>query len=150
MSQAASNSTSATVVRLPGRKPASRYSQEKQSRRERAASRQQAFGAAALGFVAVALTALSLTHLAHGIAIVTGCPVWEAWAMAIGVDLGFVALELARLTARERTMKVVGRHIMRGAVYEHGASTKRPATCGGPLLRLIVKGYIADKMAEDD
>lgn len=61
-------------------------------------SRRQAFGAAAVGTVALALTALSLTHLSAGIQIVTHSPAWEAWSMAVGIDLGFVALELAQLT----------------------------------------------------
>lgn len=40
-------------------------------------------------------TALSLSHLAAGIAIVTSARPWEARAMAVGIDLGFVTLELA-------------------------------------------------------
>jgi hypothetical protein len=32
----------------------------------------------------VTLTALSLSHLAHGVEIVTGSSTWESWAMAIG------------------------------------------------------------------
>jgi len=70
-------------------------------------SKQQALGAAILGLVAVVLIALSLAHLAYGIELVTRSPQWEAWAMAIGIDLGFVALELAKITANQRTMKSI-------------------------------------------
>lgn len=57
----------------------------------------QRYAAIALGAVAVTLTALSLTHLAAGLAIVTHAPLWEAWAMAVGIDLGFITLELAQI-----------------------------------------------------
>lgn len=63
------------------------------------ALRRQSGASLAIGAVAVTLTGLSLSHLAHGIAIVTGAPNWEGWAMAAGIDLGFVALELAQLAA---------------------------------------------------
>jgi hypothetical protein len=42
---------------------------------------------------------LSLSHLASGVAIVTGAGLSDGWAMAIGIDAGFVALELAVLVA---------------------------------------------------
>jgi hypothetical protein len=48
--------------------------------------------------VAVVLVALSLSHLAQGIHLVTKAPLWEAWAMAVGIDLGFLALEIAQLS----------------------------------------------------
>jgi hypothetical protein len=49
--------------------------------------------------VALALLGLSLSHLASGVAIVTGSSEPDGWLMAIGIDLGFVALELAMLIA---------------------------------------------------
>jgi hypothetical protein len=49
--------------------------------------------------VALALLGLSLSHLASGVAIVTGSSERDGWLMAIGIDLGFVALELALLVA---------------------------------------------------
>ena len=56
---------------------------------------------AAAGVLAVAgiLLALSLSHLAAGIALVTGAGPFDGWLMAIGIDLGFIALELAVLAA---------------------------------------------------
>lgn len=52
--------------------------------------------------IAVALVALtlSLTDIAHGVQIITsaGVPVWQAWALAISFECGYVALELGTLT----------------------------------------------------
>jgi hypothetical protein len=59
--------------------------------------------AVAVATVAVVLTALSLAHLAAGIELVTKAPSWEAWAMAVGIDLGFLALEIAQLSAATAT-----------------------------------------------
>jgi hypothetical protein len=49
--------------------------------------------------VALALLGLSLSHLASGVAIVTGSGGRDGWLMAVGIDMGFVALELALLVA---------------------------------------------------
>jgi hypothetical protein len=57
------------------------------------------FAATAVLVVAVILLALSLSHLAAGIALVTGAGPSDGWLMAIGIDLGFIALELAVLVA---------------------------------------------------
>jgi hypothetical protein len=79
------------------------------TRRAHKALRRQAGTAAGVGLVAVTLTTLSLSHLAHGIEIVTGCQSWEGWAMAIGIDLGFVALELSQLAIGDKLRKQVAR-----------------------------------------
>lgn len=81
------------VVRLPR---ATRLIDRRKKQAVRV-NRQQAYAASAVGTVALALTALSLTHLSHGIEMVTHAPVWESWLMAFGVDAGFVAIELALL-----------------------------------------------------
>jgi hypothetical protein len=53
---------------------------------------------------------LSLNHLAHGIMIVTGCEPREATAMAIGLDLLIVGLEVAMVTtAGTKACKPVAR-----------------------------------------
>src|ERR1700752_182399 len=57
------------------------------------------FAATAVLAVAGTLLALSLSHLAAGIALVTGAGPSDGWLMAIGIDLGFIALELAVLVA---------------------------------------------------
>jgi hypothetical protein len=61
--------------------------------------RRQLYAANSIGMVVITLTALSLTHLAHGIAICTGAPTWECAALAIGIDLGFISLEMSVLCA---------------------------------------------------
>jgi len=80
-------------------KPAKAPALSRRGQRFTRALRRQAGTAIGIGAVAVTLTALSLSHLAHGITIVTGADGWETWAMAIGIDLGFVALELSQLAA---------------------------------------------------
>jgi len=55
-----------------------------------------------VGVVALALTVLSLSHLAHGIQLVTNAPEWEGWALAVGIDLGFVALEVGNLCVTDK------------------------------------------------
>ncbi len=57
--------------------------------------------AAAIGLVTLVLIGLSLSHLAEGVRLVTGCDQWPAWAMAIGIDLAFVALEISLLLSPE-------------------------------------------------
>jgi hypothetical protein len=64
-----------------------------------------------VGFVAVVLTALSLTHLSCGIQITTGAAAWEGWSMAVGIDFGFVALEVAKIMSRDRTMRSIAGHL---------------------------------------
>lgn len=58
---------------------------------------------AAYGIIGVdaGLLGLSLNHLAHGTELVTSCQPWEAYLMATGIDAGFVALEVAGLTATD-------------------------------------------------
>lgn len=73
--------------------------------------RRQHAAAAGTGAVTVVLVLLSLSHLAHGIGLVTGAGTWERWAMAIGIDLGFVALEMSQLcAATEAVRRQVGRY----------------------------------------
>lgn len=72
--------------------------------------RRQHLAAGSTGGVAVVLTGLSLSHLAHGIELVTGAAAWECWALAVGVDLGFLAFEVALLcAATEAVRRSVGR-----------------------------------------
>lgn len=57
----------------------------------------QAFASYAVASVALVLTGLSLSHLAAGVQMLTQGAAWHAWAMALGIDLGFIGLELAQL-----------------------------------------------------
>ncbi len=67
---------------------------------------------AAVGVLAVALAllGLSLSHLASGVAIVTGSGERDGWLMAIGIDMGFVALELALLVAPAAVRPAMARY----------------------------------------
>jgi hypothetical protein len=90
-------SNSATVVKLPRKLQQKIRPRESVSYKRRL--KRQWSAACAVAGVAVVLTGLSLAHLAHGIALVTQAPTWESWAMAIGIDLGFIAMEVAQLCA---------------------------------------------------
>lgn len=57
------------------------------------------------GGVCLTLTSLSLSHLAHGFGIVTSDFGWQSWAMAVGVDLGFVSLEAAELCSSHESIR---------------------------------------------
>lgn len=69
------------------------------TRRTPRATRNQLYGAYATGTVAVLLQGLSLTHLASGIAGITAQSLGESVALAGGIDLGFIALEVATVVA---------------------------------------------------
>jgi hypothetical protein len=55
--------------------------------------------------VALVLMGLSLSHLADGIGAITHSASWHAWPMAIGIDLSFIALELAQLCTSTDTLR---------------------------------------------
>src|ERR1051325_5321693 len=97
----------ATVTKLQLPRQPTRL--DRATKRAKTAARRQALTGVGIGAVASALTALSLSHLAHGVEIVTHAPSWEAWAMAIGIDLGFVALELSQLACSAKVAKQVGK-----------------------------------------
>jgi hypothetical protein len=61
--------------------------------------KRQTMAAAAVAVVGATLLTLSLTHMAEGVRLLTGAPVWEAVCMAIGVDAAFVSLEVGMLAA---------------------------------------------------
>ncbi|WP_029002739.1 hypothetical protein [Azorhizobium doebereinerae] len=96
MTRSASNVRRLRPPEVPP-KPARRVSLARINRQRVAAA-----GAAA---VAVVLTGLSLSHLSHGIHLVTQAPPAESWAMATGVDLGFIASELAMLCASTEAVR---------------------------------------------
>ncbi len=74
------------------------------------AERQQRAATIGVGAVALTLTSLSLTHLTCGIERVTGDNGLASCAMAVGIDLGFVALEVAQvIKLPEATARAVRR-----------------------------------------
>ena len=77
--------------------------------RSPAAPRTQRLCAAAVLAVALVLTCLSLTHLAEGTRLVTGCDAPSAFAMAVGIDLSFIVIEISILNAANRTRQDVAR-----------------------------------------
>jgi hypothetical protein len=89
----------ATVVRLPSGRVRRRLVQPAKSSIHRGRVQRQLAASAAVAAIGLVLTALSLSHLAHGVAIVTGIPAWQSWATAIGFDLTLIALESAQLVA---------------------------------------------------
>lgn len=92
-----SNITSLRAVQVKAAPKASRAQQRKIKR--------QAMAASWVGLVALTLTALSLTHLADGISMVTHASCIQAWSMAVGIDLGFIALEVAQMSASTPTVQ---------------------------------------------
>ena len=77
----------------------------------------------AVGGVALTLIGLSLSHLTTGIEQVTGGTQAESLAMAVGIDLSFVALEVSQvLKLSDATAKVVKRYAMPAIVGTMAAS----------------------------
>jgi hypothetical protein len=72
--------------------------------------RSHVVAASGVMLIALALLGLSLSHLASGVAIVTGSSERDGWLIAVGIDLGFVALELALLVAAGATRPAVARY----------------------------------------
>jgi hypothetical protein len=79
----------------------------KQVRRTTRAIRRQAVVAGCIGGVAALITALSLSHLASGVKLITCCEPWEAWAMSIAIDCGFVATKFCTLVVGEKLRKKI-------------------------------------------
>ena len=72
--------------------------------------RSHVVAASGVMLVALALLGLSLSHLASGVAIVTGSGERDGWLMAVGIDLSFVALELALLVASAAARPAASRY----------------------------------------
>ena len=82
------------------------------TRKPRKASRsiRKHLPAAGLGAVILVLLGLSLSHLARGIVVVAGCEMLEGTAMAVGLDLLIVGLEIALVsTIATKAHKAVAR-----------------------------------------
>jgi hypothetical protein len=71
----------------------------RRSTRVTKAIRRQTMAAAGIGLVAVTLIGLSLKHQAHGVTIIADAPLWEGAAMAVGIEIGYVAMELSQILA---------------------------------------------------
>lgn len=114
------------------------------SNRWRKAMRRQSVSASGIGAAIVVLTSLSLSHLASGTTIVTHSPVWQGWALAIGIDCGFILMELACITTvSDKVRRVVERYarpaiagtlagsaVMNAFAFASGASTVQMKIAG--------------------
>jgi hypothetical protein len=101
-------------------------------RRKIARQRVASYG---VGAVALALTALSLSHLATGIQRLTGCDTISAWAMASGIDLAFISLELAMISIVTESLR---RQVARFAV---------PAVNGTLLVSASTNAFVFAALA---
>jgi hypothetical protein len=71
----------------------------------------QSLSATGVGLAIIVLTTLWLSHLASGITIVTHSPAWQGWALAVGIDCGFILMELACITTvADKVRRVVERY----------------------------------------
>ena len=131
------------------------------SKRAIKANRRQAMTATALGGVAVALAALSLNDLASGIALVSpNVSTWQAWALAIGIDAGFITTELVQLTIGEKLRKAIARYsqgliggtmvgsaVMNAFAFAHGVTGWQAYAAGfeGAVIPALI--FVATKIA---
>lgn len=102
-----------SIIALERRRPRGRKLNASKAPREpiaRPGRRSHLVAAAGVMLVALALLGLSLSHLASGVAIVTGSGERDGWLMAFGIDLGFVALEIAMLIAPAAARLAVARY----------------------------------------
>ncbi len=94
------------AVRKPRTKPAVKPRTESKinprllARQERRIKLQH-WSAVLLGTVASAMTIVSLSHIAGGVGHLThgAVPEWQAWGVAIGLDINYVGMEMAGVVA---------------------------------------------------
>src|SRR5258708_14457451 len=67
----------------------------------------QHWSAVLLGVVAAAMTTVSLSHIAGGVTHIThaAVPEWQAWGVAVGLDVNYVAMEMAGVVAAMQHVK---------------------------------------------
>jgi tellurite resistance protein TehA-like permease len=126
-----------------------------QSRALKLKMRRQAGTAIALGIVATIITALSLSHIAHGIQIVTGATTWEAWAFAIAIDVAMIVAEISMLFSSTPVLrKEVAKYASPFVILALGASAilnafafcahltdwydRAPAICFGVAIPMMI------------
>jgi hypothetical protein len=81
----------------------------KNSRTTTTTLRRQMGVAAGLGLVTIAIISLSVSHSVHGVSQITGCAQWEAWAMAVAIEIGFCLTKLGTLVASDEVRRHIGR-----------------------------------------
>jgi len=124
--------TQAAIISIA--KPAKALPKRRTTNKATKQAHHQLLAGVAVGAVALTLTGLSLTHLAHGIEIVTSAPSWEAWSMAVGIDCGFVVLEVAQLAVTEKLAR---------EIRKYAAPTIMGTLIGSALLNAFAFGAAA-------
>jgi hypothetical protein len=86
--------------RKPTRKPTKTARKPLSARMTRRLQLQH-WSAALLCVVAAAMTIVSLSHIAGGVEHVThgAVPEWQAWGVAVGLDVNYIAMEMAAVVA---------------------------------------------------
>ena len=157
--------TDATVTAFPRKtkttKPAAIVLKPKSAATKKKMFRQR-IASYGVGVVALVLTVLSLDHLATGVQMLTKADVLHSWAMAIGIDCGFIGLELAQLcTATEAIRKIVHRWacpavvitliisaLMNANAFAAGASNMTYAVCAAALgISIPAMIYVLTRVA---
>jgi hypothetical protein len=92
------------VITLPKTgKPARKATKARQPMSARMVRRLKLQHGAALllGTVAAAMTTVSLSHIAGGVEHIThgAVPEWQAWGVAVGLDINYVGMEMAGVVA---------------------------------------------------
>jgi hypothetical protein len=98
------------IVRLPNSKP--RKATTTHTRHPSLRERLALGSAASIGAVAVAATALSLTDLADSIGEVAHVALWKSYALAVALDMNFVATESFSLFATAAVARATHRATM--------------------------------------
>jgi len=93
------------------RKSAPSSAPKQQSKAQRYKLCRQRVVAGVIACVALVITVLSLSHLAAGVEVLTHDTPWHAKIMAVGFDLGFICMELAKLSiSNEKLDRAVSRY----------------------------------------
>jgi hypothetical protein len=93
--------TKLDVATKPARKPAKRKSKTV----KKLAAKMSAVKLG-IGGMIVALLAVTLWHSSEGFILLTGCPIWQGWALALGIDGLYGSVKAAMLTHPECDTKV--------------------------------------------
>lgn len=144
----------ATIATLPTRKPVARKPVARKPKTLMqwvATQRPETLGGYGLLSVATGLTGLSLTDLAHGTELVTGLHGWQPWAMAFGIDCGFVSLEVAGQISPQAAPRVrmigcvlvlILSAVMNGMAFSEHATNVVFAWLLGIIIPVLIFGLV--------
>jgi hypothetical protein len=93
----------ANVITLPkpGKERKAKPARQPMSARMTRRIKLQHATAVLIALVAAAMTTVSLSHIAGGVTHLThsAVPEWQAWGVAVGLDINYVSMELAGVVA---------------------------------------------------